>query len=183
MTPRPNAAAALAALALVMGCSSEAAEEPTSLQPITASPVVPAASAGVLPADAQAPTPEGARAFARFWFEALNKAAATGDTADLRALAHPECQACRRFAESIDFLYKDGGGIRGGVFTVTAVEAPADSAAEEVPVTVVYDVTPTDQLNRDGSVRKRIEALRQVAGEMTVVRAGGSWQVRELVTT
>jgi hypothetical protein len=183
MTSRSRAAVVLVAALLSAGCSSEAGEPDAlpSLPSTSASPS--AAPSSAVPPSAQAETPEGARAFARYWFEVLNRAASTGDTEELRTLSHPACESCTRFADSIDFLYTDGGGIRGGVFTLTAVESPADKGVAEVPVTVVYDVTETEQLNKDGSVRKRIAPLRQVAGEMSIQRVGDGWQVRELVVS
>lgn len=166
--------------ALAVGCGAE--EETPRALPSVSVTTAPSPTAAPVPTEAQAETPQGAAAFARFWFDTLNNAAATGETDALRELAHPECQACTNFADSIDVLYEDGGGIRGGVFTVVVAESPGDDDPAAATVTVIYDVTPTQQLAQDGSVAQQIEALDDVNGEMTLVRQQSGWFVRELVT-
>lgn len=167
---------------LVAACGSEP-ESPRPLPPVSPAASPSASAAPEVPAQARAATPQGAAAFARFWFDALNRAAATGDTAELRALSTSACTACTRFADSIDFLYSQGG-IRGGVFSLVAAEAPPiEPGDDEAAVTVVYNVTATEQLAADGSVSKRIEPLNNVSGEMTLRRAGDGWLAAELVTS
>ena len=169
--------------ALAAGCGEDQ-EQPQALPSVavTTATTAPSPTSAPVPTEAQAETPQGAAAFARHWFDTLNAAAQTGQTGDLRALGYPGCEACNNFAESIDVLYTDGGGIRGGVFTVVAAESPDDVDVAEATVTVVYDVTPTEQLAKDGSVDRQIEALQKVEGEMTLVRGAGGWLVRELIT-
>jgi hypothetical protein len=115
--------------------------------------------------------------------DVLNAAAKSGDTRELRQLGHPECEACRNFAESIDFLYRDGGGIRGGVFTVTVAESPGDDDPNTATVTVIYDVTASAQLAADGTVARDIPALVAQAGDMSLVRSGPKWLLREFTAT
>lgn len=184
MRCRGSAAAGLLALALTAACSSEA-EEPQALPSV--SPVAsasPSAAPAVVPPSAQAETPQGAAAFARFWFETLNAAARTGDTTELRAISRPDCETCGAFAKSIEDLYRPGGRIEGGVFTVVAAEAPAlPPGTSSARVTVIYDVSPTKQLGANGEVLRTTPALKGIDGDMGLSRIEGEWRVATLVTS
>ena len=76
-------------------------------------------------------------AFTEWWFETLNYATATGDTAGLRAASDPGCDYCD------NLLGRDRGGLRGwrasstgGRVSVIASSplAPSKSGASIVPV-------------------------------------------------
>ena len=60
-----------------------------------------------------------AEAFVKYYFEnVLNHAVATGNTRPAKDLAAPICAACRGFAEAVDEVYKRGGQVAGGEFTL-----------------------------------------------------------------
>ncbi|MFC3688532.1 DUF6318 family protein [Aquipuribacter hungaricus] len=82
-------------------------------------------TAPVLPELATQQTPEGAVAFTQWWFDTLNYATATGDTAGLRAASDPGCGTCQNYIEEIDAAYGAGGAIEGGLFTVRVDPAGA----------------------------------------------------------
>ena len=77
-----------------------------------------------LPQAATQQTPEGAAAFARWWFDTLNYATATGDTETLVAAFQPECVTCTGFTNRITEAYSAGGLIDGGLLTVEVEPAP-----------------------------------------------------------
>lgn len=82
-------------------------------------------AAPVMPELATQQTPEGAVAFTQWWFDTLNYATATGDTAGLRAASDPGCGTCQNYIEEIDAAYGAGGVIEGGLFTVRVDPAGA----------------------------------------------------------
>ncbi|MDQ3715510.1 MAG: DUF6318 family protein [Actinomycetota bacterium] len=167
-------------LALLAGCSQD--DPPAStLPPLSVAPSPSAPSAEPVPTAAQAATPQGAAEFARFWFTTLNEAARTGDTQPLERISAPDCPACIRFVESIGGLYASGGRIEGGVFVVREAEAPAlDPSVATARVTVIYDVSPSRQIDANGMVLRSVEALTGIDGDMRLVRQEGVWRVSSL---
>ena len=186
MGVRTVAVGALTALGLA-GCV-QGESPPSTLPPLTPAPtasaslIASAASGPVsVPLAAQAATSAGAALFARFWFETLNVAIRSGDVRALDALALPGCVSCERFSTAIDDLYRAGGRIEGGVFSVKSADSPmAGPGAVAAGVTVVYDVSPTRQLGKGVEVLRSVKALTGVVGEMSLERRANSWFVVEL---
>ena len=174
----PRWAVLVAACVAVAGCSGNDYKAKT-LPTLTPSPSASASASH--PATAiSALTPAGAAAFARHWFDVLNRAAATGETKELRALGAPDCRACKAFADSIDAIWKSGR-IEGGVFSVVFAEAPGLAKPTVARVSVQYNVTATKHLDAAGHVTKSVPPLKAINGEMTLVRSNDSWLLRELV--
>jgi hypothetical protein len=174
---RVRSVAAALGLTLCLAACSEEAREPSALPTLdpSASPTS-SEAAEATPTGIDAPTPEGAGAFARYWFTALNEAARSGDTATLRSLSDESCETCRLYAESIEDLYGPGGRIEGGVFSLRAAEAPGlEPNASEARVTVVFDVTATRQVGADGETLREVPALSAVAAEMLLRRTDSGW--------
>jgi hypothetical protein len=101
--------------------SASSAAPPESPEP-SAEPTV---AAPPLPELATQQTPEGAVAFTEWWFETLNYATATGDTAGLRAVSEDTCGTCSAFAERIESAYLGGGRIQGGAVSVRVDPPPS----------------------------------------------------------
>ncbi len=147
MTARLVGAATAAVMLLALSaCTDEPSDDPTAPSfapaPSTSTPVESDAPSGspsaatsvppsvealappALPAAATAETPEGAAAFAEWWFATLNYATATGDTTALRKSSDlVVCETCINLAERVEDAYSSGGGIEGGL-AVATVEAP-----------------------------------------------------------
>ena len=123
---------------------------------------------------------QGASAFARAWFAALTLAAKTGRTQPFRALNEPGCVSCRRFADSIDTIWATGQ-IRGGVFVVRGAATPELTDNAEATVSVQYDVTASEQVDRDGTIHKRTPHVLNTSADLTLVRRGSQWRAAELV--
>ncbi|NYI99935.1 hypothetical protein HNR19_000634 [Nocardioides thalensis] len=90
--------------------SAPASSEPTSAAPTTepTGPVEP-----TLPPEAEANTKAGAEAFVQYWWELVNYATATGDTAALRGVFGPACASCDAATSAIENVYANGGRITG----------------------------------------------------------------------
>jgi hypothetical protein len=108
-------AAALLALPLA-GCGddSHAPNTSTSTTPATASPSPIGPIAPVLPEAAKANTTVGAKAFVRYWFEALNYASHTGDSAPLVSASTADCVACNGLRNRIKSIYGVNEHMVGG---------------------------------------------------------------------
>ena len=82
-----------------------------------------------LPQAATQQTPEGAAAFATWWFDTLNYATATGDTAQLTSSSQlTTCESCTTYIDDIDNTYVEGGRFTG---SSVAAQVEAPSAVED----------------------------------------------------
>lgn len=117
----------------------------TAPVPTTAAPTPPA-----LPPEAATADAAGAAAFVRHWFDLVNYAYATGDTAPLRAVSEPTCEACATMIGFVDDQYLDGGTFVGGQVTVHAIEAPAPDDSGVLLALAVYSQSELIALRADG---------------------------------
>jgi hypothetical protein len=110
---------ATALLLALAGCSddSPAPKASASTTPATASPSPSGPVAPVLPSAAKANTPVGAKAFARYWFEAISYAMKTGDTKPFDAVAGAHCKPCDGISSRVRRIYGPGGRLSGGGWT------------------------------------------------------------------
>jgi Protein kinase domain/Family of unknown function (DUF6318) len=123
-------------------------------------------------------TAQDAAAFARYWFDALNYAVATGDTAPVIAAASPGCQACTAAVDAIRDGYRDGGWLRGGRYTVR--QALVDGFFDPnrtVVVGTVFDRSPLWTVNADGTVRSQLPGTTFTSCQVLLARADDRWQV------
>jgi hypothetical protein len=84
----------------------------------------------VLPEVAKTETKEGLEAFTRHWFERLNYAYQTGDTAAFQDMTSPNCDYCSKLAASLTTNYVDGQWLAGGMITVPAATTTFERAAD-----------------------------------------------------
>jgi hypothetical protein len=90
---------AIAGLLLISGCSSD----PKPIEPKKSTGHGPQVSSPTLPAKAKADTPEGAAEFVRFWVDAFNHAASTGDATAMATHAK-RCKPCLEYADDFEKL-------------------------------------------------------------------------------
>lgn len=150
MWGRSLGGASLAAVLLVTGCSSgepDAApttiggeapsSQPSVTEPVGAGPSSEpsVAAAPVMPELATQQTPEGAVAFAEWWFDTLNYAFSTGDTQPLREVSPEGCGTCDNVIADVDSIYGRSSLLEGGeiiVITAFAPDGQPDPARIEV---------------------------------------------------
>ena len=162
------------------GCSSHG-DQPRVLPTLVPASVPLSPSAVPTPSGIEAATPQGAAAFARFWFATLNAAAKSGETTQLQTRSTTDCRSCSSFVDSIQMIYKKGR-IEGGVFSVVLAEAPGFSASvPQVRVDVIYDVSPTRIVDGTGKITKQVPARKRVNVTGTLVRKDQSWLMKSLV--
>lgn len=150
-----------AAAVLLSGCSGGAGAQPgpssraptsrattsastTSTSPTTTSSPQGTASVAV-PVAARAHTDEGAKAFARFYFETAATSYVTLQTAPLLFLSLPSCVGCGAMVRAVDKQREVGEHLQTASLTIKLVEirssangrAEVDVAGSEKPVRVI----------------------------------------------
>jgi hypothetical protein len=169
-------------VAAVAGCSGGDPEVvvPPPLPEITAQPTPSATpTPAVLPSAARQATPQGAEAFARYYYATLSRAFSTGETTALRTLATSGCQTCARFANSIDASTRSGQRFAGGQITVRAAAAVKRDASLS-DVTLRYDSAPLRLLSADGAELRQRAAQLGVTVEMQLRAGRNGWLVDDI---
>lgn len=165
----------------VAGCSGGDPEVTVPPLPEITTRPTPSASptAAALPSAARQGTPEGAEAFARYYYATLSRAFRSGQTESLRTLASATCKTCARFANSIDEAARSGRKFAGGDISVRAAAAVRRNAAAS-DVTLQYDSAPLRLLAANGRQLRQRAAQVGVAVEVRLLRRGGGWIVDEI---
>ena len=171
--------AALLCAVLLAGCSSES-ERPTTLPPVSAAPSASAsAAASVVPVKAQAETPEGAAAFARFWYEEIGRAFADKDPEIIRRLSAPGCETCGLFVSSLTKLRQNDERTTAVIYDIVFAEAPAIDGSE-ARVDVVYDSPAIKRYDASGKIIREEPAVEGFAETLVLDRSSGRWLVSEV---
>jgi hypothetical protein len=174
---RHRLAIAAALLLALTGCSDDspgpkasASTTPASASPSPTGPVAP-----VLPEAAKANTTVGAKAFVRYWFEAVTYAMKTGDTGPIDAVAHKTCGACRKLHKSIDAIYSVGQHTEGGGWNATEISLDPRSKKPSYRFDVKVAQPPQMLVSKTG------ETLAERGAEQFVFRTGATWQGDQFV--
>ena len=105
-----------------------------------------------LPQAATQQTPEGAAAFASWWFDTLNYATATGDTGPLTSSSQlTTCESCTSYIDDIDNTYVEGGRFTGSS-VAAQVEAPSAVDDRVATFQVRLEVGAGTRVTTDGQV-------------------------------
>ncbi|WP_298802790.1 DUF6318 family protein [uncultured Pseudokineococcus sp.] len=186
-------AAAAAALLALAGCSDP---EPGSPLPTGApaetstSTAAPSPTATATPTD-DAPTPEpgpaptlppeattddaaGAEAFVRYWFDTLEQAYTTLDTATLASHSTPDCEVCNAYIDEVEQLRALDRTVKGSQFVLTEVVAPAPDGTGATLVSTTLTVRPGRVLGPDGEVLETVEGETTSLGAI-LVREEDTW--------
>lgn len=167
----------VALLAALSGCAGDLERAPT-LPPLTVTPSA-SPSAQPTPTGIDAPTPEGATAFARYWYAQLEVAYVRKDASLVEDLSAEGCNACRAFTESIRQLERDGGRVEGLAFRLRIAE-PRLVERDIALVDVVYDAPETVSYDAAGTVDLREPAVMFAEESMQLVRNSSSWLVAQV---
>jgi hypothetical protein len=127
-----------------------------------------------------APTPEGAGAFATYYYAQVQRAFATGDASTLRAISLPECQSCQNVIASVTDIAAGGGRVDGYRITVTAAVAPATTGVS-ARVDVIRNSTANTEYDKAGKVVSREPGHKGIEEQMNLVRVDGTWRVQKIL--
>ena len=186
LTPSRSARLSVAGLgtallvALAGGCTSNAETSPLPEPTVSASPS-PSASPTPPehPAEAEGTTPKAAKAFARFWVETMNYAAATGDTSRADSVTTPRCDSCNEMLTRIAEVYAAGGEFRGEGWSVRQLRYQPFQPRRQPVVSVGIRVSPQVLIASEGSKPHTYDGGRnQLNLHLVFARAG--WKVDAL---
>ncbi len=168
-------------VAVVAGCSGGDPEVvvPPPLPEITARPT-PSASAtpAALPSAAHQPTPQGAAAFVRAYYDEVSRVLVTQDTTRLRDLSAPSCQACSAIIAGVHREKAVGNNYRGGgvtEFEAQAVQEPGNRMA----VSVRYSSRRLQRTSATGEV-DQVPGANGTLLEVLLQRTPSGWLVAEI---
>lgn len=187
MRQRPGLAALLPiALLLLAGCSAERASQAAPLPPLRTPSAAPSASlspslapiaapvAVAVPAEASANTPQGASAFARFYFAELLRAYTTYDTRAVRSLAAETCRTCAGLTGGIDSMRQAQQRVTGPPLAIHFAEAPGFGYGP-VTVDVQYSIPEYKLVDGQGTVVRHFLEKKNRTFIVTLERAGQGW--------
>ncbi|GAB2990560.1 DUF6318 family protein [Nocardioides montaniterrae] len=149
-----------AALLTLTACGSDPAPPPaspssssTSPSPTNTAPVEPQ-----MPGAATVDSKAGAIAFAKYYWQVVNYAQATGDTKYLSVLQHGSCRACTAGRKWIDSVYRAGGKISGGryrLLSASAQKLPLPSTATPAFAVIIRARTTGERVTGAGKLDRR----------------------------
>jgi hypothetical protein len=162
------AAALLLALA---GCSDDSPEPKASASTTqaTASPTLTGPVAPVLPEAAKAKTQAGAKAFVRYWFEAITFAMKTGETSEVDEVAHADCDSCTNLTRSIRSIYDEGQRNVGGGWNVLLINPAPGNSSPNYRFVVRVDQPVQRLVDSDG------RTLNRDKKQSFIFLAGATW--------
>lgn len=187
---------AFAVLSLT-GCSHSSAEEsqvlPTLSAPASAAspsasstaslePAAPPAASApspavvVVPAAARAATPEGAAAFARFFYAQITRGFQLRNPALVSDLSLKTCKTCKLYVDSITAVRDMGQRVEGGTFYLTFAVSPQVNNSQAARVDVGWIFNGAVFYGADGAVAER-HSRQQQEEQVALVRVDGSWRV------
>jgi hypothetical protein len=171
-SPVPSASASPSPSAAASPSASPSASVAPSGAPSASPTTVPSP-----PADADERTASGVQAFARYFFDVVNHAYATGSTATLKKLSSKDCKTCANWLANIDAVYGAGGRIRGS--QVRVVSSSAAAPGETALVNVETVVSEQVELDAKGKTVKTYPEEKGLL-VLTLERVDAGWQVREV---
>jgi hypothetical protein len=130
-----------------------------------------------VPSEALATTPQAASTFARYYLSLVNQAFEIGDATAVRAVSHPDCDACNNLIAAIERPQPQGQTSEGGDYEVLFAATPGDQG-EDVVVDVRYALAEGIVRDRGGAVIKRVPANPGVDAQMRLIRGQAGWLVR-----
>lgn len=172
-----------AALVLVLaagltGCSSQE-EDPGTLPRLESASPSPAAPLPV-PSEAMAETPQGASAFARYFFETVNRAYKARDPDIVRALSTVECGSCDAVAGDIERLRTEDHTVAGSRYLLTFAEAAPAEEQGRIIVDFAFSADPYVERDSEGSVVQDYPAQAVQEGQAMLTRVSGAWRVNAI---
>lgn len=168
----------LVVVAVVGACSGDE-EQPRALPSAAPTAAAPTPTAGPVPTEAQAETPEGAAAFARFFYAEVQRAFAEKDPAIVERLSAPSCETCKLFVASLTTLRDNDESASPVRYDIKAAESPAITG-EEAIVTVLYDGPAIQRFDAAGAVIREEPAVVDAQEQMLLVRGPRGWLVSEI---
>lgn len=178
----------IAAVLVALGVSacSGSDPEPNFAPPSSSAPSDPSTSpvsgptAPTLPPEAMGDDAAAAEAFVKFYWETVNYAQETGDTAELEGLAD-RCKNCDNGIEFIEGVYSGGGAIVGGEGTPRRLDTSFTKLQGDWWAVVDCDIMLTPQdVDQPGTKNDEHFSGGKQEIRMYLQPVEGSWVVRTM---
>lgn len=167
------------------GATSTAASSTSSASSPSSSSSRPSSTATVnVPAAARAHTEDGAKAFAKFYYEILSDSQFRADSTMLRQLSTPECVACEAFAQKADAMRDRGQHVDSRSLTVRQSHVTLVTVQNGHVIDVLAEDRPSRVVAKDGRVVSTSRGSK-LAFRTSVVWTDDGWKVSDskLVTS
>jgi Protein kinase domain/Family of unknown function (DUF6318) len=126
-----------------------------------------------------AATRAGAAAFVRYWFDALNYAAETGDPEPLQASSSPACKACGAAMAMIRTAYNNGGYLDGGQYELHSVVVNGSFTVQRPTFDVVFDRSARLAMTGNGRLVSVLPGATSARCQVLLERTADGWRVLE----
>jgi hypothetical protein len=135
------------------------------------------------PSAATAATRDGATAFVKYWFDALNYAVSTGNTASVDAASGPDCEACAAASKAIKDAYQNGSALRGGGYTIRQITTDNFFTVSEPKIDVVFDRSPRSTVTATGQQITILPGTTFATAQVLLERSDNKWRMRSLLSS
>ena len=172
-------AVGLAAVALVGACSSGPSAATATTRPTPTAAAKPTYPSDV-PAAAQANTPAGALAFARYFFGRLNAAYATGQTGLLHPLGTAKCAGCGTLEDEAAAVTSGGRHTVSEPMLLREVTASNEPHIEgQTPVDVLFRLRAVKIVDSAGAAAGAVKEKNGIY-LVSLLRDGAVWRVSSI---
>jgi len=162
------------------GSTSSASSSASSTSSPSSTTSSPAGTATVnVPAAARAHTEDGAKAFAKFYFERASRGAQVASSAELRSLSAPACVGCKSFIRLIDGYAAKQQHVDRDAMRVTDTNIRPRGTKGETGVDVLAVDGPKAIVDARGSTVRQF-AESKLFFETTVEWNGNAWKMKRL---
>jgi hypothetical protein len=172
------ACAGLLALALTAQ-AHDSGKRSRSTGPVAAVDLRPPTRLPAVPAGATRPTPEGATAFALYWFDVLNYSLAHGDTEALVHVTGAGCRQCSGWLIAIAKWKAAGAQLEGGLTAPLSLAIGPFDAASPVQFAATYLTTPATVTDAAGHSTSYPGG--RTRGGLSVLWSHDRWQMTDVV--
>ena len=132
-----------------------------------------------MPAGAKGTSEKSAKAFVRYYIDALNFATATGDTSRARELSGLRCDSCDSMLDKVETVYADGGYFRGDGWAVTGIKYQPLQPKRRPILSVGIQLAPQDMVEAEGQDVQHFEGgPNQLTLHLS--HAESKWHVEQL---
>jgi serine/threonine-protein kinase len=135
------------------------------------------------PAAVSSTSVDGATAFVKYWFDALNYAVSTGNTAPVEAVSSPDCETCAAATKAIKNEYQSGGKLRGGEYSIRQITTDNFFTVAEPDIDIVFDRSPRSTVTATGQQITVLPGTAFATAQILLDRSGNKWRMRSLLTS
>lgn len=129
----------------------------------------------MIPPEAIEETPQGATAFARHFFNEVNRAYLMRDPSLVTVISHPDCNSCQNIVEDIARLREADTEVAGERFKLDYAETAPFVPSEPVLVDFRYSSDMYREVASDGSVELEAPAKAAQEAQARLLRGASGW--------